>query len=121
MSDRKALRRQSCTRLTEITFLIMFGLQVLKFCQHDDLLITLLETGDMPLCYNQTPKPGENSNTQFLESLAAQLSPETAVSSKYGSIGQPLSANWCSLAHPEDTFWGVDPILDPMGETSNHL
>lgn len=98
----------------------MFGVQLLKFCQHEALLSALLATGDAPLLYRQIPDPGQSSG-QVLETLAAHLFPGTAGPSNYGEFGKPLSPTWTTLQHPDDIFWGVDPILDPAGEKGNRL
>lgn len=99
----------------------MLGLQMLKFCQHENLQAELLNTGDLPLHYAQASKPGQVSSTGVLESLATQLGTTLGENAGYGNIGEPLPSSWTTLRHPDDTFWGLDPEYDPKGETSNQL
>lgn len=100
---------------------IMYGLQQLKFCQHDDLQSHLLDTGDLPLRYTQFSTSPQFSAGKVLESLAAQLGTIPLVNGGYGNIGQPLPPGWTTLKHPDDVFWGLDTKKDRNGETSNQL
>lgn len=107
---------------TELLVLeIMMGVQALKFCQNDAAQKALADTGESPLLYTQIPKRGEAKNDKLLDDIAAQIFRGSDGSSRFGAFGKPLRKNWGSLLHPDDAFWGVDPILDPKGETGNHL
>jgi hypothetical protein len=99
----------------------MMGVQVLKFCQNATLQKALADTGDSPLLYTQIPTRGEAKNDEVLNAIAAQVFAGSDDSSRFGTHGKALPKKWGSLLHPDDAFWGVDPILDPKGETTNHL
>lgn len=88
------------------------GVQALKFCQNAAAYKALTDTGDSTLLYTQIPAAGEAKNDKLLDDIAAQIFRGSDGSSSFGVLGRPLRKNWGSLLHPEDSFWGVDPILD---------
>lgn len=92
---------------------IMLGVLLLKLCQHETIQKALADTGDAPLMYTQIPTPGQAKNDKLLAAVAGKIFGEK------DAKGQRV--NWGSLLHPDDAFWGVEPILDPKGGTSNHL
>lgn len=100
-------------RCLPIVLEIMLGVLLLKLCQHESVQKVLLDTGDLPLMYTQIPMPGQAKNDKLLDAVAGKIFGEK------DAKGQRL--NWGSLLHPDDAFWGVEPILDPKGEGSNHL
>lgn len=91
------------------------GVQVLKFSQNAAALKVLADTGESPLLYTQIPTAGEAKNDKLLDDIAAQVFKGSDGSSRF------VRKNWGSLLHPDDSFWGVEPVLDPKGETNNHL
>lgn len=97
------------------------GVQVLKFCQNAVLQKALADTGASPLLYTQIPTRGEAKNDEILNAIAAQVFTGSTGTSRFGPYGKALPKNWGSLLHPDDAFWGVEPILDPKGEMTNHL
>jgi hypothetical protein len=99
----------------------MWLVQMLKFSQHHDLQKQLIETGDRPLLYSQLQTSSECKKDKLLDYMANQLFVGTANPSKLGQPGQPLPGDWGTLLHPDDIYWGVDPLLDPKGEVSNEL
>lgn len=99
----------------------MSGLQLLKFCQHESLLKQLLDTADLPLEYAQATAPGQASVTQVLDSFATQLAPDATPNARYGDFGKPLPPSWSTLQHPDDVFWGTDPLDGPKGNNANQL
>lgn len=100
---------------------VMQAVQALKLNQHQEILDALLATGDVELHYVQIPAPGGSENVTILEGLASQLCPGKGGLSRFGEFGQPLPADWVALLHPDDVFWGIDPVANPQGDKSNHL
>ena len=86
---------------------------MLKFCQHTAAAKSLADTGTAPLLYTQVPTAKEAKNDKMLDAIAKQVFA--------GTGNQPLHQSRTALLHSDDSFWGVDPILDPKGEANNFL
>lgn len=89
----------------------MSGVMLLKFCQHESALKVLADTGESPLLYTQIPTGAQARNDQILNTVAAKV---------FGA-DKTKQSNFGSLLHPDDGFWGVEPILDPKGHAGNNL
>lgn len=92
---------------------IMLGVMLLKLCQHEAVQKALSDTGESTLLYTQIPEPGKAKNDQLLDAIAGKV---------FGETDDKCERKiWGWLHHPDDAFWGVEPILDPKGEKANHL
>lgn len=87
----------------------MHGIQALKFAQHPELRRQLVATGEAPLVYDQFGVRG----------LAMSQGDPSGIFAVY--LGSPPVGAEGPFVSTEDTFWGIDPLLDPEGKQSNHL